>query len=91
MDIKPIFSLSFNRLDKTKLKPNEVAKEFKALLFEEYLKTALKPITEEKTFSQKMYWEMFAEILADEVAQNTDTPLDKVIEEYLKNQKLTKR
>jgi Rod binding domain-containing protein len=91
MDIKPIVSLSFNRLDKTKLKPNEVAKEFKALLFEEYLKTALKPITEEKTFSQKMYWDMFAEILADEVAQNTDTPLDKVIEEYLKNQKLTKR
>jgi len=91
MDIKPIVPLSFNRLDKTKLKPDEVAKEFKALLLEEYVRTAFKPITEDKSFTQKMYWDMFAQILSDYVAQNTETPLDKAIEEYLKIAKQTKR
>jgi Rod binding domain-containing protein len=66
-------------------KPEEVATEFESLLWEEYLKTAYKPLLEEKSFTQRMYWETFLETLAEVMAKKDDSYLKKALISYLEN------
>ena len=78
-----IFSLTFNRVDKTKMKPKEVAQEFESFLLEEFLKTAIKPLVEEKSFTQKMYWEQFITTVAEKLSERDPLKFEKLFKTYL--------
>lgn len=83
-----IVSLFFNRLDKRNIKPKQVAQEFESFLLEEYLKTAFKPILEDKSFTQKMYWQQYITTLAEKMSEKDPLKFEKVFQAYLKNKKL---
>ena len=83
-----IFSLFFNRMDKRSLKPKQIAQEFESLLLEEYLKTGIEPLMENKSFTQKMYWEQFITTVAEKMAERDPLKFEKVFQAYLKGKNL---
>ena len=84
MDRVEIFSLTFNRVDKTKMKPKEVAQEFESFLLEEFLKEGIEPLLEEKTFTQRMYWEQFITTVAEKLSERDPLKFEKMLKAYLK-------
>jgi hypothetical protein len=85
MDRIDIVSLSFNRIDKTKITKKGIAKEFESFLLEEFLKEAFKPILEGKSFTQKMYWDTFLTTLSEKIADEDPLKFKKMFSAYLKN------
>ena len=77
-------SLYFNTIDKRKIKPSNVGEEFTSFFLEEFLKEAMEPILEEKTFTQKMYWEQFITIVSEALASKDPLKLKGQFEKYLK-------
>jgi len=83
-----IFSLIFNRLDRKGVKPKEIAQEFESLLLEEYLKTGMEPLIENKSFTQKMYWEQFITTISEKLAERDPLKFEKLFAAYLKGKNL---
>jgi len=81
MDRVDFISLYFNSIDRTKIKPSDVGREFTSFLLEEFLKESFKPILENKNFTQRMYWEQFLTTVSE--ALSTKDPL-KLEEEFKK-------
>jgi len=85
MDRIDLVSLDFNRIDKTKITKKGVAKEFESFLLEEFLKEAFKPLLEDKSFTQKMYWDTFLTTLSEKIADADPLKFQKMFSAYLKN------
>ena len=63
------FSLpSLNYRELVKKKPEELAKELESIFLKEILKEAFKPLTEDKSFSTKIYYDQFIESVSETLA-----------------------
>jgi hypothetical protein len=82
MDKIDIVSLSFNRIDKTKITKKGIVKEFESFLLEEFLKEAFKPILEGKSFTQKMYWDTFLTTLSEKITDEDPLKFQKMFSAY---------
>ena len=87
MDRVEFFSLFFNRFDKRNLKPKEVAQEFESFLLEEFLKVGMEPLLEEKSFTQKMYWEQFITTVAEKLSERDPLKFEKMLKAYIEQKK----
>ena len=84
MEKVDLISLYFNKLDRTKIKKSTIGKEFEFLLLEEFFKEAFKPVLENKSFAQRMYWEQFIITVSEILATKDPLKLEKTFENYLK-------
>ncbi len=83
MDRVEIFSLIFNRVDKRKMTPREVAQEFESFLLEEFLKEGIEPLLEDKSFTQRIYWEQFITTVAEKLSERDPLRFEKALKSYL--------
>ena len=82
-----IFSLAFNRLDKTQLTPKEVAQEFESFLIEEFLKEGIEPLLEGKSFTRRIYWEQFITTVAEKLSERDPLKFEKMLKAYIEQKK----
>ncbi|WP_461830199.1 hypothetical protein [Aquifex sp.] len=76
-------SLSYREL--IKKEPEELAKEFEAILLKEVLKEAFKPLTENKSFSTRIYYDQFIESVSKTLASTGGVGIAKyILQNYLK-------
>ena len=76
-------SLSYREL--VKKKPEELAKEFEAILLKEVLKEAFRPLTENKSFSTRIYYDQFIESVSETLASAGGIGIAKyILKNYLK-------
>ena len=76
-------SLSYREL--VKKKPEELAKEFEATLLKEVLKEAFRPLTENKSFSTRIYYDQFIESVSETLASAGGIGIAKyILKNYLK-------
>ncbi|HID79147.1 MAG TPA: hypothetical protein EYH48_04970 [Aquifex aeolicus] len=80
-----VVSLFFNQIDKTKMSPTKAAEEFESFLLEEFLKEGMKPILEEKSFTQRIYWEQFLITVAEKLSEKEPLKFKKALKAYLKS------
>jgi len=76
-------SLSYREL--AGKKPEELAKEFEAILLKEILKEAFRPLTENKSFSTRIYYDEFIESVGETLASAGGVGIAKYILENLYN------
>jgi len=76
-------SLYFNSIDRTKIKPSDVGREFTSFLLEEFLKESFKPFLEKKNFAQRVYWEQFITTVSEALSTKDPLKLEKAFEKYL--------
>ncbi len=57
-----------NLMHGKKAKPEDVAKEFEAILLKEVLKEAFRPLLKDKSFQERMYYDTFLEGISRKVA-----------------------
>lgn len=74
-------SLSYREL--AGKKPEELAKEFEAILLKEILKEAFRPLTENKSFSTRIYYDEFIESVSKTLASAGGVGIAKYILENL--------
>jgi len=65
-------------------KPEELAKEFEAILLKEVLKEAFRPLTSNKSFSARIYYDAFLEGISNKLASAGGVGIAKYILENLK-------
>ena len=76
-------SLSYREL--VKKKPEELAKEFEAILLKEVLKEAFRPLTKNKSFSTRIYYDQFIESVSETLASAGGIGIAKyILKNYLK-------
>ena len=76
-------SLSYR--DLVKKKPEELAKEFEAILLKEILKEAFRPLTENKSFPTRIYYDQFIESVSETLASAGGIGIAKyILKNYLK-------
>ncbi|RTZ59735.1 MAG: hypothetical protein DSZ31_03360 [Gammaproteobacteria bacterium] len=79
-----VVSLFFNRIDKTKISPSKAVEEFESLLLEAFLKEGMKPFLEEKSFTQRLYWEQFLTTVAEKLSERDPLKFKEALKAYLK-------
>ncbi|NPB08187.1 MAG: hypothetical protein GXN96_04575 [Aquificae bacterium] len=67
-------------------KPEELAKEFEAILLKEVLKEAFRPLVAGKSFSTRMYYDAFLDGVSRELASAGGVGIAKYILDNLKEQ-----
>ncbi len=60
-------NVSYNSIEKD-IKIKKIASDFEAILLKEILKVAFKPLTEKKSFYQRMYYDMFLDSISKKLA-----------------------
>ncbi len=66
----------------------EVAKEFEAILLNEFLKEAFKPFTKDKSLQNKLYYDAFLENISRKLAQAGGVGIAKFILDNWKDEKV---
>ena len=86
MDMNRIeyISLFFNRIDKSKITPAKAVEEFESFLLEEFLKEGMEPFLEEKSFTQRLYWEQFLTTVAEKLSERDPLKFKEALKAYLK-------
>ncbi len=76
---------SLNYRELVKKNPEELAKEFEAILLKEVLKEAFRPLTENKSFSTRVYYDQFIERVSETLASAGGVGIAKyILQNYLK-------
>ena len=70
-------SLSYR--DLVRRKPEEVARELEAFFLKEILKEGFKPLTENKSFTARMYYDQFLESVSETLASGGGIGIAKYI------------
>ena len=79
---------SYSYRDLLKKDIKEVAKEFEAIMLKQILKEAYRPILKEKSFFQRLYYDMFLEGVSEKLAEGGGIGIARfIIENYEKNSK----
>ncbi|SHK56789.1 rod-binding protein [Thermocrinis minervae] len=78
---------SSNYLDTVKRDKKELAKEFEAILLKEFLKEGLKPVLENKSFQERMYYDSFIDSLSRKLAEAGGVGIAKMILKSIKDEK----
>ncbi len=79
-------SPSYNYRELLKKDIKEVAKEFEAVMIKQILKEAYRPILKNKSFYQRLYYDMFLESVSEKLAEGGGIGIARfIVESYQKN------